>query len=167
MKKIILFLSSLILVSCGDDDSSYSSNYNSSQVHSVGSNSNSTYTPNTSNTQTNYSNTRSIYTPSTTLSHSTRSSNYSYGCFDNWCEAGYEYGSDNSITNTDDCPATSDSFYEWCVMYIQDEYDWCNDGYDCEYDVDAYDDCESSTYCYDNLWEEWKEANSYDFYERY
>lgn len=84
------------------------------------------------------------------------SSNYSIPTY-NWCtsdcsghDAWYNWAMNNWITNTDDCTWKSNSFIEWCVGYVEDEYDGCNEWSDCE-DIDSYDDCSSSNYCSNNL----------------
>lgn len=43
--------------------------------------------------------------------------NYSDGWFDRW----YERASENEISNPDSCNNNSDSFQDWCLMYIDEQ----------------------------------------------
>ena len=39
-----------------------------------------------------------------------------------WHEAGYEWAEDNGIDNEDDCGWNSNSFIEWCLHYVDENY---------------------------------------------
>lgn len=49
---------------------------------------------------------------------------WDYECTDDcsWHEAGYSWAEENSIDNEDDCWWNSNSFIEWCIQFVNDNY---------------------------------------------
>lgn len=49
---------------------------------------------------------------------------WSYECTEDcsWHEAGYEWAENNDIDDEDDCWWNSNSFIEWCIQYVEDNY---------------------------------------------
>lgn len=49
---------------------------------------------------------------------------WDYECTDDcsWHEAGYNWADENIIDNKEDCWWNSNSFIEWCIQYVNDNY---------------------------------------------